>query len=692
MTSFVDKLQPAPGSDGAVALARERTQSNVSEVELARHLFGGSGWLERQARILAVMEREPLFSKGNQQNLSRPDRYKLALMRAKRLRQLTDELGWDEQDWDMARYLVDDILPFDLHLAMFVTTLRQQANDEQQANWLALAEQCKIIGAYAQTELGHGSNVQGIETVAIWDPSTREFILHSPHLTASKWWIGGLGRTATHAAVVANLLLPSKSNDTAGGAKYTRYGPHVFVTRIRDAETHLPLKGIAIGDIGPKVGYAGMDNGYMLFDHYRVPHSAMLSRFSRVNPDTGEYQKASNPAVVYGSLTYARSRIVQSTSLILARAVTIAVRYTAVRKQFADRDAPPENRMELAVLDYPTVQIRILPLLATAFALHYTGKIMYDAYCNLVKDGPGGSSQSLSTIHGTSSGLKSFCTEITANGLEICRRATGGHGFSAASGFVQLQSDYASKPTVEGDNWMLSQQCSAYLIKRATAVLADPNKEGYDSLGKSLQNFLLSKQPSSLDILHDDNDLVKAFQRRTAFLVFEAHKERIIKKRGWNTLLIELHNLSNAHSQAILVENFYLSLDSDNSVPAPTKHILRQLFKLFSFYLMDQTALDFVRASAASLEQVKALPGVIQTLMSEIRHHAVTIVDGFKIPDYLLNSSLGRYDGKVYEDLFQRAHRENPLNQTTFNPKYWENEIARDSQDWRMLTGKLQKL
>lgn len=57
----------------------------------------------------------------------------------------------------------------------------------------------EIIGCYAQTELGHGSNVRGLETTATWDPAKKEFEIHSPHLTASKWWNGSMGRTATHA-------------------------------------------------------------------------------------------------------------------------------------------------------------------------------------------------------------------------------------------------------------------------------------------------------------------------------------------------------------------------------------------------------------------------------------------------------------------------------------------------------------
>ena len=67
--------------------------------------------------------------------------------------------------------------------------------------------------------------------------------------------------------------------------------------------------------------------------------------------------------------------------------------------------------------------------------------------------------------------------------------------------------------------------------------------------------------------------------------------------------------------------------------------------------------------------------------MASLRPHAVKLVDSWMVPDYLLDSALGRYDGKVYEDLFHRAHRLNPLNRVTFNPRYWEEEIVMGSGD-----------
>lgn len=63
------------------------------------------------------------------------------------------------------------------------------------------------MGCYAQTELGHGSNVSGLETTATLDLKTDEFVIHSPTVTSTKYWPGGLGLWANYAAVFAHCLV-----------------------------------------------------------------------------------------------------------------------------------------------------------------------------------------------------------------------------------------------------------------------------------------------------------------------------------------------------------------------------------------------------------------------------------------------------------------------------------------------------
>jgi acyl-CoA oxidase len=90
---------------------------------------------------------------------------------------------------------------------MFTQCLIQLCSEEQRAYWLPLANHLNIIGCYAQTELGHGSNVADLETTATLDMKTDEFVLHTPTIRATKFWPGALGVVATHAVVFARLVI-----------------------------------------------------------------------------------------------------------------------------------------------------------------------------------------------------------------------------------------------------------------------------------------------------------------------------------------------------------------------------------------------------------------------------------------------------------------------------------------------------
>lgn len=222
-------------------------------------------------------------------------------------------------------------------------------------------------------------------------------------------------------------------------------------------------------------------------------------------------------------MTHVRANIVQHARLVLARTVTIAVRYTVVRRQFQDRDGN-KTGPEMSVLDYPTVQIRILPLLATAFALHYTGQAMKKVYQDTRHDIEQGNFHTLAQMHSMSSGLKSLCTTLAADGIETCRRALGGHGFGGGSGLIQLNNDYLSKPTVEGDNWMITQQTARYLIKSMTSAVESLDSHSSDMTVTHFKEYIRAREKAhhehqEYDVLNSDSDIVKSFQLRAAAMV-----------------------------------------------------------------------------------------------------------------------------------------------------------------------------
>jgi len=258
------------------------------------------------------------------------------------------------------------------------------------------------------------------------------------------------------------------------------YGPHPFVAQIRDLETHEPLEGVHVGDIGPKFGYNTMDNGFLLLNQFKIPHVNMLAKFSSVDPETNKYIRPQSAALVYGTMTWVRSTIVLQAGGVLARGVTIATRYTSVRRQFQDRDATPaDGPGENQVLNYTMVQFRLLPLLAATFALHFTGKSMMEMYqenqrkmqsvlTDTSRRAPGpeevqAGSDLLADLHATSCGLKALASTTAAEGLEVCRRAMGGHGYSSFSGVGSYYADYLPTTTWEGDNYMLTQQVARYV-------------------------------------------------------------------------------------------------------------------------------------------------------------------------------------------------------------------------------------
>jgi acyl-CoA oxidase len=665
MSDFSDELKPA-SPQGPAILAKERERSKINVAQLAHHLLHRGDHLKRQARLLSILEKRPLFSKKNQLNLARPDRYHLSLARSKELRRLSLQHDWDLEDYKIAQFLVDEVSPYALHTVMFMTSIREQANEEQLKEWMPRVESWEIIGCYGQTELGHGSNVRGIETLATYNPETKDFTIHSPTLTAAKWWNGSLGRTANHAIIVAQLLLPENG-------KLKSFGPHQFVAQIRDMKTNKPLEGIVIGDIGPKVGYAGMDNGYMLFKNYKIPHNALLSKYTGVSID-GKYIAPKNQAVVYGSMTYVRASIIMGARFTLARACTIAVRYLSIRRQFADRDI---GGPEVAVLDYPSVQIRILPLLAATYAMHYTGEAMFNLYWDTRADiEQRGDLSRLAELHAASSGLKSACTLITADGTEVCRRALGGHGFSAASGMIPLNTDRLDSPTVEGDSFMLSQQTAAYLIKRMTEAVAGKTSERIDS---QFNAYLKDSSSGKYDIYRNEADIVRTFKDRVSYLAYEVYKKRIVKKQSWTSLMVQLHRLAIVHSESILVENFYNAVFTDAPNPPTndtTRAVLQDLFRLFSFTTIDAKSSEFILSGALEVSHLHDLASKIQQLLSVVRPHAVSLADAWSIPDYLLDSALGKEDGDVYNALWKKAHLENPLNMITFNPDFRTEEIV----------------
>lgn len=158
-------------------LQRERAKASFSVERLTNLLDGGAPRTERRRQLQAVISRDPtgIFSNEDNYYVHRNDRHVRALAKHVRLVEICRKLGIGDEcegqivaseDFPTMIAALGDDLPTSLHWVMFVPNIKSLCDDQQQAEWLPLCRDWKMIGCYAQTELGHVSSLRSPVTVA----------------------------------------------------------------------------------------------------------------------------------------------------------------------------------------------------------------------------------------------------------------------------------------------------------------------------------------------------------------------------------------------------------------------------------------------------------------------------------------------------------------------------------------------
>ncbi|OWM88360.1 hypothetical protein CDL15_Pgr003772 [Punica granatum] len=639
--------------EGVDHLAHERQKAQFDVEEMKVVWAGSRHALELSDRISRLVASDPAFRKDNRTVLSRKELFKNTLRKAAYAWKRIIELRLTEEEAARLRFYVDEPAFTDLHWGMFVPAIKGQGTDEQQQKWLPLAYKMQIIGCYAQTELGHGSNVQGLETTATFDPKADEFIINSPTLTSSKWWPGGLGKIATHGVIYARLITDGQD-----------HGVHGFIVQLRSLEDHMPLPGITIGDIGMKFGngaYNTMDNGVLRFDNVRIPRDQMLMRVSQVTRE-GKYVMSNVPRqLVYGTMVYVRQTIVVDASCALSRAVTIATRYSAVRRQFGSQDGGPETQ----VIDYKTQQNRLFPLLASAYAFRFVGEWLKWLYTDVTQRLQANDFSTLPEAHACTAGLKSLTTSITADAIEECRKLCGGHGYLCSSGLPELIAVYVPACTYEGDNVVLLLQVARYLMKAVSQLPSGKKPVGTTAYMGRVEYLMQCR--SDVQRAEDwlkPNVVLQAFEARAARMSV-ACAQKLAQfsnsEEGFAELSPILVEASLAHCQLIVVSKFIEKLQQD--IPGKgVKEQLEALCSVYALHLLHKHSGDFLSTGTITAKQASLANDQLLSLYSKVRPNAVALVDAFNYTDHYLGSILGRYDGNVYPKLYEEAWKD-PLNE-----------------------------
>ncbi|XP_022068759.1 peroxisomal acyl-coenzyme A oxidase 1 isoform X1 [Acanthochromis polyacanthus] len=646
-------------------IARERENATFDVNKLTNILDGGPEKTTRRREIESLVFSDPDFKEDDPNFLSRSERYDQAVRKSVQMILKLREYGIaDPEEIQHYKSCVhpDRPEPLDLHLGMFLPTLLNQATPEQMDRFFMPAWNLEIIGTYAQTEMGHGTHLRGLETTATYDPSTQEFVLNSPTVSSIKWWPGGLGKTSNYAIVLAQLY-------SLGNC----HGLHAFIVQIRDINTHKPLPGIVVGDIGPKFGFHEVDNGFLKLENVRIPRENMLMKYSKVAPD-GSYVKPPSTKLTYGTMVFIRSMIVGSSAVALAKACTIAIRYSAVRHQSEIRAGEPEPQ----ILDYQTQQYKLFPLLAMAYAFKFVGQYMKQTYLRISEDINHGNFSELPELHALSAGLKAFTTWEANSAIEVCRMSCGGHGYSRSSALPDIYVDFTPTCTYEGENTVMMLQTARYLVKSYRQAKAGQRLSGIvsylnEAQSRGVQPQPVAARPTVVDV-NDLSSLVEVYKLRAAILVDLAAKSiqqelqrRRSQEDAWNNSAIDLVRASDAHCHYVVVKLF---ADKLGEVGDTAIHsVLSALALLYALHGITKNSGDFLQAGLLSVPQVMQSSLRIKELLSQLRRNAVALVDAFDIHDKKLNSVLGRYDGNVYEHMFEWARR-SPLNATEVHESF----------------------
>eukprot|EP00002_Diphylleia_rotans_P027228 TRINITY_DN5452_c0_g1_i1.p1 TRINITY_DN5452_c0_g1~~TRINITY_DN5452_c0_g1_i1.p1 ORF type:complete len:678 (+),score=161.81 TRINITY_DN5452_c0_g1_i1:125-2158(+) len=645
-------------------MTEERNRATFCPRKLTYVLYGGKEKVQRREEVAKIVQDDPIFRK-ERAFLSRPDRYARSAEKAMRLIEQAYQQGLNEEERTWFKQELDEILPTDLHFGMFLPTLFGQSSDEQRERWMPLAMTMQIIGCYAQTEMGHGSNVRALETTATYDKTTQEFVINSPTITSTKWWPGGLGNIATHCVAHCRLILDGKD-----------FGVHTFLIQLRSLEDHQALPGVTVGDIGPKFGFTTADNGFCRFNNVRIPRDQLLSRYAQVNAD-GTYTKPPHEKIGYGTMIFIRAYLVYQTAQQLARASTIAIRYSAVRLQGFKSD---ESMDEKKVLDYQVQQHSLFRVLSTAYAYHFTGNFMMNMYNKFKNNVEKGDLGLLPEIHATSSGLKSLTTTECAKGIETCRRLCGGHGFSMASGLPQLFVDAVANVTLEGENTVMALQTARSLMKSIGIARKGGKLVGNTAYLQNPEQVL--KTPCPIKTAADwfnPEAVLAVFGHRACRIVVEADDEikaglqqGLSQSDAWNQAMLTLVRASNAHCAYTVAANFVNAVADLKGDANADGSILAALKRLCDFYCLtsieDQLG-DFTESGFLQAQHVQWLKANIKGLLTEMRPDAIALVDGWNFSDFYLDSALGRYDGDVYRALWEWAQQE-PMNKMKQPPGY----------------------
>lgn len=523
------------------------------------------------------------------------------------------------------------LIKFGVHIGLFAGSIFNLGTERHHRDYLPKAISFELPGCFAMTEVGHGSNVRDIETTASYDRKRREFIIHTPHEGARKDFIGNAALHAQVATVFAQLLIDGEN-----------FGVHAFLVPIRDENGSI-LPGIEIKDDGFKIGLNGVDNGSISFNKIRIPRTDLLDRFGQVSEDGTYTSTVNNPGkrffLMLSTLVMGRVSISTAVNSMAKVGLAITIRYAEKRRQFGPTGGP-----EVPILDYQTYQRRLLPHLATAYALTFACK---DVIALMASN----DEERRRELENMAAGLKVYTSWHTIECLQVCRESCGGQGYMANNRFGDLKADTDVFATFEGSNPVLLQFVAKGLLTEFHHQFSDNRFFGIvkyltskAATVVSEQNPLTTRNTESSH-LRDPEFHRQAFRyREESLLVSVARrlKRRLDDKMdsfsAFNDCQDHLVTMAYAHVEGTVLDSFQKAV-AECQVATVKEH-LERLCALFALNCIHKDARWFLEAGYIEGAKSKAIRNEILSLCHEIRPYARLLVDSFNFPDKIISAPI----------------------------------------------------
>jgi acyl-CoA oxidase len=512
----------------------------------------------------------------------------------------------------------------------------------------------QLLGCFAMTETGHGSNVAALGTVATYDAEAREFVVTTQGDQARKDYIGNAARHARVAVVFAQL-------ETAGpGETAQRHGVHAFVVPIRD-ESGAVLPGVRVEDDGLKLGLNGVDNGRLWFDGVRVPREALLNRFADVAADGTYSSGIENPNrrffTMLGTLVQGRVCVGGAGINAAKVALAIAVRYAARRRQF---EAVSDDEEQL-LLDYGMHQRRLFPLLARTYALHFAQEVVA-GQLHEVFSGETADEKARRELESRAAGTKALGTWHATRTIQECREACGGAGYLAVNRFAALKADTDVFTTFEGDNHVLLQLVAKGLLTDYAGEFEEMDQLGMVRFVAGMAVDTVVERTSVHKLLERIKDVLPGGDKwddeagildtnyHLAMLRFrEEHQLAGVARRlkrgidagrnpGEVFSRVQDHVIAaaRAHVERLVLEAF---VDQLASLPeSDNRRALSLLCDLHALSVIEADRAWFMEHGRLTVVRSKAISREVNRLCRRVRPLAVDLVDAFGIPPEMLRA------------------------------------------------------